>query len=136
MTGLVIDASAVLAWCFEDEGGTDVDAMIDRVVEQGAIVPAIWPLEVANALRTAERRRRIDIASSTTLLMMIEALPIEIDGETAAKAFNDTLALSRGYGLTVYDAAYLELAMRLSLSLATGDAALARAATRAGVATI
>lgn len=136
MTGLVIDASAVLAWCFEDEGGTDVDAMIDRVVEQGAIVPAIWPLEVANALRTAERRRRIDIASSTTLLMMIEALPIEIDGETAAKAFNDTLALSRGYGLTVYDAAYLELAMRLSLSLATGDAALARAAARAGVATI
>lgn len=136
MTGLVIDASAVLAWCFEDEGGTDVDAMIDRVVEQGAIVPAIWPLEVASALRTAEHRRRIDIASSTTLLMMIEALPIEIDGETAAKAFNDTLALSRGYGLTVYDAAYLELAMRLSLSLATGDAALARAATRAGVVTI
>lgn len=136
MTGLVIDASAALSWCFEDEGGAEADALIDKVAAEGATVPSLWFLEIANALVTGERRSRIKPAESAAFSAMIEHLPIVTDPSTGAQALRGTIAVAREYGLTAYDAAYLELAMRLGLPLATGDRSLQAAARRAGVVTL
>lgn len=136
MTGLVLDASSVLAWCFEDESGPQADALVDRVVAEGAAVPGLWPLELANGLVSGERRRRISPADSAAFVAMIEDLPIDADPATGVRALHETISLAREHRLSVYDAAYLELAMRLGLPLATGDRSLAAAARRAGVALI
>jgi predicted nucleic acid-binding protein len=133
MTGCVIDASAALAWCFEDEGGPEADALIDKVAADGAAVPGMWSLEVANGLVSGERRGRIRPAESAAFVAMIEELPIAADPATDARALHATMSLAREHRLTAYDAAYLELAMRLGVPLATGDRALAAAARRAGV---
>ena len=135
MSGLVLDASSVLAWCFEDEAGASADALIDQVVALGAIVPAIWPLEVANALVVAERKARIAPEESVAFIEMIRQLPVAVDAGTASRAFSETITLARSHGLSSYDAAYLELAVRSALPLATGDRQLARAAAELGVAT-
>jgi predicted nucleic acid-binding protein len=134
MTGFVIDASSVLSWCFEDEGGPDADALIESVAVQGAAVPGIWSLEIANGLVMGERRGRIKPAESATFVAMIEELPIVADRATGARALHETMSLAREHRLTAYDAAYLELAMRLGLPLATGDRSMRAAAKRAGVA--
>jgi predicted nucleic acid-binding protein len=133
MTGFVIDASSVLSWCFEDEGGPEADALIEKVAAEGAAVPGQWPLEVANGLVMGERRRRIKPAESVAFVAMIEELPIVADRATGARALRETMSLAREHRLTAYDAAYLELAMRLALPLATGDRSLGAAAERAGV---
>jgi predicted nucleic acid-binding protein len=136
VTGLVLDASAALAWCFEDEGGAEVDALIERVAAAGASVPGLWPVEIANGLVTGERRRRITRAESAAFATMLEELPIVVDPETGARALHETIGIAREHELSAYDAAYLELAMRLSLPLATGDRKLREAADRAGVVVI
>lgn len=133
MTGCVIDASAVLAWCFEDEGGAEADALIESVAAAGAAVPAMWSLEVANGLVAGERRGRIKPAESASFIAMIEELPIAADPATGARALHETMSLAREHRLSAYDAAYLELAMRLGLPLATGDRSLRAAAERVGV---
>ena len=133
MTGFVIDASSVLSWCFEDEGGPETDALIEKVAAQGAAVPGIWSLEIANGLVMGERRGRIKSAESAAFVAMIEELPVVADRSTGARAFHETMSLAREHRLTAYDAAYLELAMRLGLPLATGDRRLRAAAERAGV---
>jgi predicted nucleic acid-binding protein len=134
VTGLVVDASAVLAWCFEDEGGPEADALIERVAADGASVPGLWPVEIANGLVTGERRGRITRAASAAFAAMLEELPIVVDPETGARALRATLSLAREHAVSAYDAAYLELAMRLGQPLATGDRKLCAAAGRAGVA--
>ncbi len=133
MTGLVIDASAVLAWCFEDEGGPEADALIEQVAAEGAAVPGLWPLEIAGGLVIGERRGRISQAESAAFVAMIEELPIVADRATGARALHETMSLAREHELTAYDAAYLELAMRLGVPLATGDRKLRTAAQRVGV---
>ena len=134
MSGVVLDASSVLSWCFEDEGGPEADALIERVAAAGALVPAIWSLEVANALLVAERRSRIRQEDSGAFLAMIEELPITIDAGTAAHAFHETIVLARRHALSSYDASYLELAIRAQLPLATRDESLRRAAAQVGLA--
>jgi predicted nucleic acid-binding protein len=134
VTAFVIDASSVLSWCFEDEGGAEADALIEKVAAEGAAVPGLWSLEVSNGLLVGERRRRIRPAESAAFVTMIEELPIVVDRATAARALHETMSLAREHRLTTYDAAYLELAMRLGLPLATGDRELAAAAERVGVA--
>ena len=133
MTGCVVDASSVLAWCFEDEGGPEADALIDKVATEGADVPGSWSLEVANGLVAGERRGRIKAAESAAFIAMLEELPIAADPASGARALHETMSLAREHRLSAYDAAYLELAMRLGVPLATADRALATAATRAGV---
>lgn len=133
MTGLVIDASAALSWCFEDEAGAEADSLIDKVAAEGAAVPSLWSLEIANGLVMGERRGRITPAESAAFVAMIEDLPIVADPSTGSRALHQTRALAREQRLTAYDAAYLELAMRLGLPLATGDRSLEAAARCAGV---
>jgi predicted nucleic acid-binding protein len=133
VTGFVIDASSVLAWCFEDEGGAEADALIEKVATEGATVPGLWSLEIANGLVMGEHRRRIKAAESAAFVAMIEELPIVTDQATGTRALHETMSLAREHGLTAYDAAYLELAMRLGLPLATDDRSLRVAAERLGV---
>lgn len=121
------------AWLFADER-TDAALKVFRdVADAGAVVPSLWRLEIANLLRTAERRGRCSAALANALLEQLESLPIAIDRETDTHAWNATRTLSQAQGLTPYDAAYLELAVRLGLPLATGDRELIAAAQRLGV---
>jgi predicted nucleic acid-binding protein len=134
VSALVIDSSAALSWCFEDEASPESDALFEQVRDQGAVVPGLWHLEVANVLLQAERRGRIAAGDVTMRLELIAELPITIDNETTARAWREILALARAEGLTTYDANYLELAIRRGLPLQTKDAALITAAKRSGVA--
>ncbi|HSK11524.1 MAG TPA: type II toxin-antitoxin system VapC family toxin [Vicinamibacterales bacterium] len=135
MKALVIDGSAALGFLMSDEQpGPALEAL--DALERGvpAFVPAHWPLEVANGLLMAERRKRATRATVVEALhVVLSLLPIEIDPTTSAHVAGETMGLARQYGLTLYDAAYLELAMRRGATLATGDAELARAAKKAGV---
>ncbi len=134
MSALVIDSSAALSWCFEDEATSESDVLFERVRDQGAVVPGLWHLEVANVLLQAEKRGRIAAGGVGMRLELIAELPITTDTETTARAWREILALASAEGLTTYDAAYLELAIRRGLPLQTKDQALIAAAERSGVA--
>jgi predicted nucleic acid-binding protein len=133
MTAIVIDASVAVSWCFEDEASPQGDLILEQVRRHGARVPSLWHLEVANVLRQAERRGRITEAETTVRLELLATLPIIVDSATVLRAWNQTLALARAHVLTPYDAAYVELAARLGLPVASKDHDLIRAATQLGV---
>lgn len=130
---LVLDTSLTLAWYFADEANPYADAVAQTLASAEAIVPSLWPLEVANALVMGERRKRSTEAQASTFLARLGTLPIVIDEETDARAWSDTLSLARAHKLSAYDAAYLELAMRRGLPLASLDDKLKAAATAVGV---
>ena len=130
---LVIDCSVTMAWYFKDEGTTYTNAVRAALATERAAVPALWPLEVANVLLMGERRKRSTQAKAAKWLRFLTALPIAVDTQTPALAFDPILALARSHKLTAYDAAYLELAMRLGLPLAARDDALEKAAQAVGV---
>jgi predicted nucleic acid-binding protein len=130
---VVIDASVTLPWYFDDEASPATDAVMDRVVASGAIVPAHWKLEIASGFSVAIRRGRIDRDYRELSLADLETMPIQTDPETSIQAWTATILLADRYGLTPYDAAYLELAQRRQLALATLDRALRQAAALAGV---
>jgi len=119
-----------LAWCFADEQEPYAVAVLRLLENRTAIVPSIWPLEVANAFVIAERRGRLQPARTAALIAEIANLGIEVDSHTSSQAWKETLTLARRYGLSLYDAAYLELAIRESLPLATLDQALAKVSRR------
>jgi predicted nucleic acid-binding protein len=129
----VVDNSVALAWCFSDERTDAIMALLDRVAEEGAAAPGLWPIEALNGLMAAERRGRIDAAARRRLAGFLQDLPITIDEETAHRTWTATAALAEAHGLTAYDATYLELAQRLGLPLATSDRALIAAARAVGV---
>ncbi|SRR5579883_1327951 len=131
--GFVLDASIALAWCFTDEATPKTKALLNQLEKETAFVPELWALEVGNILIAAERRKRISYAKITEFLSLLEQLDIQIDNETAARGFREIAPLAHAEKLTTYDAAYLELAMRLGLPLATKDLQLQKAATRLGV---
>src|SRR5271165_1071161 len=110
--GFVLDNSIVMAWSFEDEVDKYADAVLERLADTRAVVPVLWPLEVANALLMGERRKRSTEAETIKWIGILASLPIAIDGETRSSAWSDTLSLARGHKLSAYDAAYLELAIR------------------------
>lgn len=130
----VLDCSVALAWCFHDEADPYADSIAARFPRVQAVVPAIWPLEVANALLMGERRKRSTSVDTAHWLAFLNALPITIADETATHLWNDILNLARGQNLSAYDAAYLELALRQGLPLATLDDKLKAAAAVVGVA--
>lgn len=126
---LVLDASITLGWYFEDESSADGDAILSRVTESGATVPTLWRYEVANGFQMAVRRKRIDIAYRDASLAELRMLPITVDRAGGGTAWSGPLlGFADRFRLTVYDAAYLELAYRLGLPLATADNALRKAA--------
>ncbi|MBS0326983.1 MAG: type II toxin-antitoxin system VapC family toxin [Proteobacteria bacterium] len=127
---VVIDSSVTLAWFFEDERSDATDALLQQVVAEGAVVPSLWRLEIANGFQSALRRKRITVAFRDASLADLAAFPIAVDAETDRHAWGSTLTLAERHGLTPYDACYLELAQRLRLPLASLDREL-RAASRA-----
>jgi predicted nucleic acid-binding protein len=133
MTAIVLDSSVALSWCFEDEASPEMDAIYERVRDEGGIVPSLWHVEVGNVLVQAEKRGRISAAALAARLESLAQLPIGIDIEAPTRAWGAIVFLARTEGLTTYDATYLDLAMRLGLPLATNDRALADAARRAAV---
>lgn len=133
---MVVDASIALTWCFEDEVSKATEAIGARVDTDGAVVPNLWKLEVANALLVAERRGRLDRHGVEQRLALLATLPISIDSDTDAIAWSDTILLARAERLTLYDAAYLELAIRRNVELASLDRDLRRAAKRMRVAVV
>lgn len=134
MSACILDCSAALCWILPDEGDVATDTLLDRVAEAGALVPALWPFEVANVLLMAERRTRITPAERRQALTLLGDLPVRIDPPSRERVWTETLVLAQAHRLTAYDASYLELAIRHELPLATRDAALRVAAESCGVA--
>ena len=129
----VLDNSVVMSWCFEDESSEYADMVLESLETSEAAVPSIWPLEVGNVLLVAERRNRIDEASSNRFLELINALPIQVESEPPDRIFTRILSLARKHGMSTYDASYLDLAMRLDTEIATLDESLRRIAKKVGV---
>lgn len=130
---LVVDASSILAAAMPDEGSAYGHALLDVVVRGRAVVPAVFWYEVRNALIVGERRGRATPASTAAFLGVLAELPIEIDTPTSSDPGVGVLDAARSHQLSVYDAAYLDLASRRGLPLATLDRALSQAAAKAGV---
>jgi len=134
MSVFVPDASATVAWCFKDESSEWTDALLARFnAGDTAIVPQHWPLEVTNSILVALRRGRITKEKVARLFGDLLALPIRVDSSSRETTFGEVFACAEKYGLTVYDAAYLELAIRERIPLATLDSELRNAANSAGV---
>jgi predicted nucleic acid-binding protein len=129
----VLDASVTLAWFHKDERTPATGELLARAPISSIWVPSHWPVEVANAFQQGVRRRRITIAHRDAALRSLASLPVAVDPETGIHAWAQTLDLSTRFDLTVYDAAYLELAVRRGLPLATLDHDLRAAAAVAGV---
>jgi len=122
-----------MAWYFKDEATPYTNAVRASLATERAVVPALWPLEVANVLLMAERRKRSNHTRATKWLRYLSALPIAVDAETPFRAFDHILNLARPHKLTAYDAAYLELAVRRGVPLGTLDSDLKKAAKAVGV---
>ena len=132
-TGIVIDASVALAWCFPDEASEYADGVLVALEGRTAMVPAIWPVEVANALLVGERRKRIRQPEVRRFVELLKGLSILEDGQPFADTVSNILPLAREHDLSAYDAAYLDVAVRHGAPLATLDAALQKACRAAGV---
>ncbi len=125
---LVLDGSVALAWCFSDETTPVIDEVMLRAARNGAVVPSIWRLEVANGLRSAIRRRRLTASARDDLLAAFTEMRIDTDTDTDRQAWTTTLILADRHGLTPYDASYLDLACRRRIPLASLDRILRSAA--------
>lgn len=133
MRAVVVDASFTLAWCFDEKESAEAAKLLGEVGLWRVLAPGLWEMEVANGLATAERRGRLTASESAQFLGMLEDLGVEVDEERGPRLRERVLALARGYGLTAYDAAYLELAIREGAVLASFDEQMRKAAKRAGV---
>ena len=129
----VLDGPLALAWYFKDEADPYADAVAACFPGAHAVVPQIWPLEVANALVMGERRQRSTEAQAAKWLTYLRLLPIAIDDESSTRAWGEVIGLASAHRLSASDAAYLELALRRGLPLATLDEKLKAAASAAGV---
>lgn len=132
-SGFVLDGSVAAAWCFADEAGEYTRGVLAAFRNARAYVPELWGLEIANVLLVGERRGRISRQEADRFLALIRSLPILVDQHPCMDALERVLGLARDYSLSAYDAAYLELAHRLGVPLATLDARLASAAQDSGV---
>jgi predicted nucleic acid-binding protein len=130
---MVLDASVTLAWVFPEETTPAIEALFAGVLDDFAWIPGLWRIEVANALSQAVRQGRIDRAKRTKALTDLACMPILEDSECGKHVWHETVALADKHRLTVYDATYLELALRLSLPLATLDEDLRKASQRESV---
>lgn len=136
MTAFVMDNSVAMRWLLASKKSTDqeyADAVLVSLMTAEAIVPSLWHLEAANVLLGAMARKDIETADVERFTVQLEDLPIRVDTLTAHQAFSHTMSLAKAYNLSSYGAAYLELALREGLALATLDTALGKAAAKAGI---
>ena len=129
----VLDCSVTMAWIFPDEATDATDRLRDGLLGTRAFVPALWPVETANALLVATRRGRIAQDEWPGIRAHLDALPIEVDPVSASRTWGAALDLAQAHGISVHDAMYLELAVRMRMPLATLDRALRTAGESAGV---
>ena len=133
MKEFTLDCSATVPWVFASEATVETDAVLDALAAgDKAWVPALWHLELGNVLLGAQRKGRIDKAGVEKFLAALDVFDIEVDAETVGVAWTRTLALAESFGLTVYDAAYLELTLRRGLPLATLGRSLRLAMQKGG----
>lgn len=128
----MLDASVALAWAFEDEAEGYAEAALEALSEGGAVVPDLWGYEIVNALVVGERRERITPAETARFITLLGELPVEVE-EIPLGGLSELASLAREYGLSAYDAAYLGVAVRRGVPLATQDTSLRKAARKAGV---
>lgn len=133
---MVIDASTALSWCFEDESSAFSEKVLLLLATDTALVPAVWPLEMANALTVGERRGRLTKAQTARFVQLLGQLPIDVDAPPSTVVFGAVLTTARAHRLSSYDASYIEVAERHGLPLATLDSRLREAANAAGVALV
>lgn len=129
----VLDASVVMAWCFEDEATAYADRVLEMLDQDVARVPTIWPLEVANAVLIGARRQRLTAADALRFIELVRTLPITVDQVSLERTLGTILTLAHALAITSYDASYLDLASREGLALATQDRRLGEAAARHGI---
>jgi predicted nucleic acid-binding protein len=129
----VLDSSMTMAWCYEDESTDETVAALNALNESEAVTPSIWPLEVANTLLVGERRKRSTPAHVAAFLDKLDALPVRVESEDPHRTLRFILPLARETGLSSYDTAYLELAIRMNLPLASLDGPLRKTARARGV---
>jgi predicted nucleic acid-binding protein len=131
----VVDCSLVMTWCFDDEINDYSDTILEKLNDSKAVVPTIWALEVANVLLLSQRRKRITSVKSASFIDTLSRLPIFIDESTTSRAMHSIFVLANELNLTVYDAAYLELAIREKIPLFTMDKGLIAAAEKMNIST-
>lgn len=124
----VLDCSITMAWCFEDEANDYTEDILESLKDSNALVPTIWPLEVANVLLIAKKNKRINEVQVASFIDALTALPIIVDLTSSSRAMHSTFVLANKTGLTIYDAAYLEIAIREKIPLLTLDKGLLKAA--------
>jgi len=129
----VLDCSVTMAWVFPDEANESTNALRESLVKDNAVVPVLWPIEVGNVLLVATRRGRITEDDWPRIRDDLEALPIDIDLDSCDRVLDTVLPIANEHGLSVYDAMYLELALRFGLPLATLDQKLVAAGKKVGV---
>jgi predicted nucleic acid-binding protein len=130
---IVLDCSVAAAWCLADEHSEEAAAVLQQLAKTEALVPPLWPLEMANVLLVAERRGRIEAADASRAVELLLSLPITVVRDEPRSALVNARLLAREHGLSAYDAAYLSLALRSGAALASTDRELVRAAKAAGV---
>lgn len=135
MKGIVIDASVALAWCFPDEVSDYAESVLLALEKRDAVVPAIWASEITNALLAGERRSRLGRPEVRRFVELLKGLEIVQDVQTVVDTMNHVFPLAREYRLSAYDAAYLDVAVRRQIPLATLDSDLRKAALAAGIET-
>lgn len=133
MKGIIIDASVALAWCFPDEASEYAESVLLAVENQAVIVPAIWAVEITNALVVGERRKRIRQPEMRRFVELINGLRVVEDRQPFSDTVSNVLPLAREYDLSAYDAAYLDVASRHEMPLATLDGPLQKACIEAGI---
>ena len=129
----VLDCSVAMAWLFPDEATEATERLRESLIETRAFAPSLWPVEVGNVLLTATRRGRIRVDEWPQIRVHLQALPIEIDPVSTSRTWDMSLELAHAHRLSVYDAMYLELAIRLRVPLATLDRTLRNAAQAVGI---
>jgi len=126
----VLDCSVTMAWLFEDETTTETEVLLQKLETLSAIVPSIWPHEVANVLAISIRKKRIEPMQASSFIDSLSALSIHVDDSTTQRPLHSVFNLAMQEGLTIYDAAYLELAIRENIPFATRDQDLIKASKK------
>jgi predicted nucleic acid-binding protein len=133
LTGIVIDASVALAWCFPDEASDYADYVLVALEGHSILVPTLWPIEITNALLVAERRNRVKQSTIRQFVALLNGLTVLLVSQSVTESVSNVLPLAREYNLSAYDAAYLDVALRHGIPLATLDNNLQKAGAKAGI---